>query len=384
MQVTDLVTLLNPVVYTIMMIVMLYGGSIFIIKYVVRPQEKKHKEETTRLREERRQYGILMNDLSPIAVLQTDSEGKLIFWNSAGGSLLKVKWEEQSSPVYMKDIDSVFAEISLAEIIAAGITQRIECKIESNFYIVEIKGVPGHGFAHVCFLDISAIKEQERLLKEYHEKIRRAQEEEREKLAKSLHDSHGQSLTSVRLMTKRMLEKSGMDKEQEKMLKLILAEVDQSIDEVHEIVHELKPKLLNELGLTVALNAMVKKLEKSGMLKGEFQTNINEKQLSSELEIIIYRMMQELLNNILKHAKAESFMLQLMSDGASITIILSDDGVGMPVNRSQTPTSKGGWGLYNLEDQIKYLDGRMEIISAPGEGTEFVIEFPIKREEEKV
>jgi len=153
--------------------------------------------------------------------------------------------------------------------------------------------------------------------------------------------------------------------------------MDQSIEEVHEIVYSLKPKQLKELGLTVALQAMVRRIEKNTNIRGEFQTNIKERELESDLELTIYRMMQELLTNIAKHSKAVSFLLQVMSDGESVTILLSDDGIGMKQENQPSPSIEGGWGLFNLQEDIKYLGGRMELISAPGEGTEFVIEIPI-------
>ncbi len=377
MQFSDYITLVNPIFYTAVMFITLYGGSVVLIKYVIKPQERKYDQDTKRLMEERRQFGMLMNDLSPIAVLQSDRQGKLTFWNTSGEELIGKKWEDREASVDIYSVHPSFTGIELGKIISEGLTERIEIVLKETSYLVEIKGVASHEFAHFCFMDISAIKEQEKLLKEYHNNIRKALEDERERLAKNLHDGHSQSLVSVKLLASRMLEKSSLNPDQSKMLKSIVEEMDQSIEEVHEIVYSLKPKQLKELGLTVALQAMVQRIGKNTGIVGEFQTNIKERSLDSDLELSIYRMMQELLTNIAKHSKAESFLLQVMFDGESITIVLSDDGIGMSAEYQPVPSTQGGWGLFNLREDIKYLGGRMELISAPGEGTEFVIEIPV-------
>ena len=189
---------------------------------------------------------------------------------------------------------------------------------------------------------------------------------ERKRIAGELHDGVGQLLTGLKYRIEML---AGSDPR----LADTLALADEAGREVRDIAHRMMPRSLEGSGLVPALSDMLNKaLDVPGVHK-HFEHHGMEQRLPSELETGIYRVAQELLNNIIKHAKATRVDIQLLRTKGVVVLIVEDDGVGM----GPAP-SKGGLGLRNLHDRARILQGTLEFTGQEGRGTVATLRVPIQ------
>jgi signal transduction histidine kinase len=191
---------------------------------------------------------------------------------------------------------------------------------------------------------------------------------ERTRLARDLHDGLGSMLTGVKLNLESMkngatLKQSGVE-QFEKAFGLL----NESILELRRVAHHLMPDSLSRFGLKVALADFC-----SNLPAVEFNYFGSEARLESKMEIMIYRIMHELINNALKHSAATQIMVQVMREYDYIAFIVRDNGCGFDASVD----SKGS-GLRNIRNRVATFNGRLEISSKPGEGTEINVEFKLE------
>lgn len=198
------------------------------------------------------------------------------------------------------------------------------------------------------------------------------QEEERKRISKDLHDGVGQQLSGLKMAFQKLgknLEKKLPEHKNE--IDLLARIVSESADEVRSISHQMMPRALTELGL---LEAMEDMLEKSLGLSGinyEFEHFGLNDRLSENVEISLYRVCQELINNIIKHSGAKKVTIQLFKNGQKVIMVVEDDGNGMKSNQSD------GHGLLNMRSRINTLHGEMNLEPSPGSGTLATVRIPI-------
>ncbi len=200
---------------------------------------------------------------------------------------------------------------------------------------------------------------------------------ERNRLARELHDSVTQSLYAVTLYAdaaSRRLSSGKVGDAREDLRKLGRTAKD-ALGEMRLLIFELRPPILDEAGLSVALQARLENVEKRSGLKTEFRAE-GTGQLPCEVEDGLYRVALEGLNNILKHARASRVTVSLRHDTGSASLQLADDGVGF--DPDVTPNG-GGMGLTGMAERVDQFGGRLVVDSEPGRGTEIRIEW---REEE--
>ncbi|MBI2419163.1 MAG: hypothetical protein HYV28_14935 [Ignavibacteriales bacterium] len=199
-----------------------------------------------------------------------------------------------------------------------------------------------------------------------------SQEAERKRLSKELHDSLGQNL----LIIKNWLD---LYQNSEERVDVNLAEVDElirdAVREVKEISSNLHPHQLERLGLNKAIVAMLKKITDTTGLVIETEIDNISNMLSQEAEINIYRIIQESLNNVLKHAKASKVIVTIQKTGAEISLSIKDNGIGFDeANKHMQIKITDGLGLKSIRERARILDGVMRIETASGSGTAIIIE----------
>ncbi len=151
--------------------------------------------------------------------------------------------------------------------------------------------------------------------------------------------------------------------------------IDQAVDEVRIISHNLASSVLVNFGLEITLHDLKNTIEANTPLQMDVViTGLNNSRLLPNFEIAIYRIIQELLNNTLKHARATRFNVELTKSISEIVLIISDNGDGFEVEKAQR---KGGMGLRNLESRVHQLKGTLHIDSDKGNGSTFIIEIPL-------
>jgi signal transduction histidine kinase len=212
--------------------------------------------------------------------------------------------------------------------------------------------------------------EQERKLVAV-QSVMKGQEEERSRLARELHDGVGGLLSGVKLSMSNMKGNVFLSEENAQSVENVISQLDQSISELRRVSHNMMPEALIKYGLKEALENYCENINISGKINAQLQTYGMEKRMEQSAEIIIYRMIQELLNNVIKHADARNVLIQLVRKEDHFNLTVEDDGKGFDIKENENKT---GAGLANIKARAEYLNGNVDIVSKKGEGTSVNIE----------
>ncbi len=195
-----------------------------------------------------------------------------------------------------------------------------------------------------------------------------AQEKERKRIAQDLHDEVGAMLSVVKLNVSRFERKSENDsaKELANETKTYLENV---ITQVRRISRALMPPSLEKLGLDFAVEEFVNWANKSGQIEVEYWKSGQPLRFNSKKELAVFRVVQELVNNAIKHAEASKILIKARFTPVSIAISVTDDGVGFEMDKM----TKTGLGLKNLESRAQIMGARIKINSSPGKGTSAIL-----------
>ncbi len=195
------------------------------------------------------------------------------------------------------------------------------------------------------------------------------QEQERDRVARDLHDGIGGTLASLKIGLQRIL----VDSDQEKILSLT-KRLDRACNEVRSVAHNLAPPKFLSTHFTGVLSSFISDLQKSDLtINADFQCPEELNTLDEKYQIEIYRIMQEIVTNVIKHASAKVVDLQLLKIDELINLTVEDDGRGFDFNLKTS-----GNGLSNIVSRVNLLNGRFNIDSRKGRGTIVNIDFPIK------
>jgi two-component system sensor histidine kinase DegS len=211
-------------------------------------------------------------------------------------------------------------------------------------------------------------------------RIIKAQEEERLRVAREIHDGPAQSMANVVLRAE-ICEKL-MAVEPDKVraeLHDLKDMVKESLDEVRKIIFDLRPMVLDDLGIVPTLRRFIAELQKRTDMSIELVVLGGEKQrLASPLEVAIFRIVQESLNNIYKHANARRCVIKLEVLASRINISIADDGCGFDTDRVLKNADMDCFGLLGMRERVELLDGQVKITSNQESGTEIKVSIPIK------
>ena len=229
------------------------------------------------------------------------------------------------------------------------------------------------------------LKQRDRLRRQFVEQAMAAQEEERKRIARELHDQIGQALTSL------LLGLGGLEAEADGSRGLMVtrarlqdlrAIVADTLDGVRDLAVGLRPSVLDDLGLVPALRRVVRTINARHALTIDFQTLGSEGvRLPPAVETALYRIVQEALTNVVQHANASRVSLLLEVRAGAVALIVEDDGQGFEVERlERDPVDRQSLGLYGMRERAEQLGGRLTIESAPGVGTTVFVEVPVGAE----
>lgn len=202
-----------------------------------------------------------------------------------------------------------------------------------------------------------------------------AQEGERKRLARELHDRIGQALTAVQINLQSM--QQGPDDAYRREESLAI--VEDALKQAHDLSLELRPSLLDDLGLVAALRWYVDRLTRRAGLLRCFNAELLEIRVAPEIETACFRIAQEALTNVIRHAQATTVWVQLKISDTDLKLIVRDDGLGFAVrNVSSRNGPDTSLGLQGMRERAIALDGLVEITSGPGQGTEVRASFPLR------
>ncbi len=245
-------------------------------------------------------------------------------------------------------------------------------------WIVDEKSQPQR--AVIVSRDITHRKESEQALRGLPKLIREAQESERRRVARELHDSVIQILSSVKFRLQ-VVEEKLVDKHDDAWRDSLKAKahLEKAIQEVRRISRNLRPSELDDLGLAPAVRSLCSEFsERTGMA-----VNLSIQKmpgtLPNDIELNLYRIIQEALGNIEKHSRATKVSLRLARQASKLCAAIKDDGCGFDIGAVRSRKNHpGGMGLVDMKERAALLGGQCELHSTPGSGTEIVVEMPLK------
>jgi signal transduction histidine kinase len=215
-----------------------------------------------------------------------------------------------------------------------------------------------------------AVDLSQRIARDALRRVVEAQELERRRLARELHDETGQALTSILLGLGAIEERVGAEPVAE-LRELVVA----TLQDVRRLAVELRPRLLDDFGLVPALERLLETFGEQTGIAVEFESGaVGAERLPNEVETALYRIVQESLTNIVKHARASRVSVVLARKPESMVVVIEDDGAGFDPERAR----EEGFGLTGMRERMALLDGRLEIESAEGSGTTLVAEVPLR------
>jgi signal transduction histidine kinase len=208
------------------------------------------------------------------------------------------------------------------------------------------------------------------------ESLVEAQEEERRRLARELHDGAGQMLTSL-LVRIKMLEKQSGTPAVQTGLADMLGTVSETIEQVRELSYRLRPAALEEFGLAVALETLVTEMATDAGLAYDCQFDWQDAILPQGIEVTLYRIAQEALTNVVRHARAGRVEVALGCVPQGVLMRIEDDGRGFSPYQSPDKDGRRHLGLISMHERASIVGGQLEIYSAPGQGTAVHVLVPL-------
>lgn len=212
-------------------------------------------------------------------------------------------------------------------------------------------------------------------LHDYIGAITSAQEEERNRLARELHDDTIQAVIALKQRVQ-LAEKIVNDPQAKESLRSLQDLAEQTIENLRRLTRALRPIYLEDLGLVTALEMLVGEIRQANDLQLDFYKSGHERRLPREIELSLYRIAQEALNNVVHHARTEYAVLSIFYDG-EIKLEVKDDGVGFIVPKSPTDFAPSGhFGLLGMRERADLIGGILEVQSEPGQGTSLIVRLP--------
>ncbi len=221
-----------------------------------------------------------------------------------------------------------------------------------------------------------ALREREARIAELSAHLLRAQEEERKRISRELHDATGQQLMVIRLYLGMLTSGSVSDEVRSKVGETVNV-VDQTIEGIRRIIARLSPLVLQELGLVAAIRKEAKDLGKRSGVRTRVAIPDSVGRFTPEVETTIYRVVQEALHNISKHAKAKSASVQMSRVDDMVQLVIQDDGVGFG---DRKPVVGRNFGLAGMRERIGMLGGSVQVVSGKNKGTRIEITIPVTSE----
>ena len=221
--------------------------------------------------------------------------------------------------------------------------------------------------------------QRELLSKQLLSTVLRTEERSRSQFAKELHDGMGPLLSSAK-MSLSAISAENMSKEQQDILNNTRFVIDEAIRSVREISNNMSPQILIDFGLSQGIRNFISRIKSLHAVEILFETNLYDERFDNDVEVVLYRVVCELINNSLKHSGCSKIEVVLMQNGNFLDLKYKDNGCGFSLNNQ---TISGGMGLSNISSRIKSLNGTLDISSNKSEGMQAVAQIRIKTDESK-
>ena len=342
-----------------------------------------YREANAALEISERRYRLLFENANDI-VFTTDLDGALTSINRAGEELTGYSREEAAGKNFVSIVapESVSAVRDMLRRKQAGDVERTQYEVEIiardgrripleiHTSLLDQDGQPAgvHGIAR----DITERKQAEQALIKLNERL----EDEARRIAHALHDEAGQLLSSVHLALEEFAQE--LPSSSRARLAVVKELLDQVEEELRRLSHELRPTVLDDLGLAPALEFLAGRVGKRSGLEITVHDEIEDR-LPVPVETALYRSLQEALMNVVRHAQASHVQVTVRELEGVLECAIQDDGVGFDPRAVQARRGDRGLGLIGIRERASALGGTLIIQSAPGQGTVIRIAIPLER-----
>ena len=225
---------------------------------------------------------------------------------------------------------------------------------------------------------LEKINKEKQAQEDFTRRLIDVQENDKKRISMELHDSIGQDL----LITKNKIMMSLKNPEDKDFILKNISEasdiISDTLNDVREISYTLHPYQIERLGLSKAIQSIIDRASRSTDIVFTKSIDVIDKLVQPDVEISLYRIVQECINNILKHSKATEVILNVSRGNENISILVSDNGTGFDLNKVKADPSKHGFGLKGMAERVKLFDGKFSIESSDGNGTSYNINVPCK------
>ena len=224
-----------------------------------------------------------------------------------------------------------------------------------------------------------AIRDSEARYRALARRLQTVREEERVELSRTIHDELGQSLTALKIDLSMISKRS--DPALQERIDASAAAVDRMIQQVRNIATELRPGVLDHLGLVAALEWQAREFARRTAIECQFTPPADEPALSQDQAVSLFRILQESLTNVARHAKASHVTVSLLAGLENVRLIIEDDGIGLSEARRRDHASLG---LIGMEERARFIEAQLSIQSRAGRGTCVIVDLPLKEAEVSV
>jgi len=223
------------------------------------------------------------------------------------------------------------------------------------------------------------LESSRRLLRRLAAHLQNAREEERERFARDLHDDLGSGMAALKIDLKWLTRQlDGEDKVINDKLSGMTALIDSAIASVRQVITEMRPSMIDDLGLMATIEWQLDEFGKRNEVKVELDRNCDEFSFHhKDYDISVYRIFQEALNNIAKHAGASSIAVKVIDEGDQFCLDIEDNGRGFDIDRRANSDS---FGIISMSERALVMDGVVDVSSTPGEGTHVKLMVPVGKE----
>lgn len=217
---------------------------------------------------------------------------------------------------------------------------------------------------------LQRLAETERRFRAISRGVLRAQEAERSRISRDLHDGVGQSLTALKMQIELLARDAAVAGSPfQGRLATVRDVADQALHEIRLISQQIRPQILDNLGLVATLRWLARTFEQQTGVRTAFTCGTLTAARDPDVETLLYRVAQESLTNVAKHAQASSVSIELRENGDGLSLHVQDDGVGFELPSPGTDDEERGFGLHSMRDRVRLFGGRFAVRSSPGRGT---------------
>lgn len=355
----------NPFLLILFFSIVILLVLFFINRHLIKPLEQKHIQEKKELELKNNRMMALFAELDPDPVVRIDSDGKVNFNNQSASDLLEIA---PGDMIFEKF--SIIEPQKLIELIGADSRYIFPLDFNGVHYNVVMQGNSSLRIAQLYLRDISVIKNLETKLKQLSNYLQYQLDEERFRIANELHDGIIQDLYLVQMGVRKLSKQNSIE-----LIDMISSQVETVTEELRRIIYDLKPKILDELGLEPALQSLCNNVIKESGINGSIKVVGINSRLSKKVELFFYRVIQEAVSNIVKHSGATEFGVILTKDDNLMRAMVIDNGCGL--KKTEVSYTNSGFGLINMKERTEGFGGVFKLHSTENEGLTITAEIPV-------